>query len=79
MRRFERIVRVTPTFAGERVYLFDGGCVSVVFQLDGDSPGEALALASQAVGAVSRAELRAQVHEDSGGRLELDPPGAGAP
>jgi hypothetical protein len=45
----------------------------VLFQLDGDSPGEALALASQAVGVVSRADLRAQVHEGSGGRIELDP------
>jgi hypothetical protein len=73
MRRMERIRQVTPTFAGERHYLFDGGCLSVVFQLDGDSPGEALALASQAIGVVSRADLRAQVHEDSGGRIELDP------
>jgi hypothetical protein len=75
MRRLERVRQVTPTFAGERHYVFDGGCLSVVFRLDGDSPGEALALASQAVGVVSRAELRAQVHEDSGGRLELDPAG----
>ncbi len=50
-----------------------GGCLSVVFQLDGDNPGEALALASQAVGVVSRDDLSAQVHEDSGGRIDLDP------
>ena len=73
MRRLERVRRVSPTFAGERHYLFDGGCLSVVFRLDGDSPGEALALASQAVGVVSRTDLRAQVHADSGGRIELDP------
>jgi hypothetical protein len=73
MRRLERVRQVSPTFAGERHYLFDGGCLSVVFRLDGDSPGEALALASQAVGVVDRDDLRAQVHEDSGGRLELDP------
>jgi hypothetical protein len=64
---------VSPTYAGERHYEFRGGCLSVLFQLDGDSPGEALALASQAVGVVSRGDLRAQVHEGRGGRIELDP------
>jgi hypothetical protein len=73
MRRYERVRQVSPTYAGERHYEFRGGCLSVLFQLDGDSPGEALALASQAVGVVSRGDLRAQVHEGSGGRIELDP------
>jgi hypothetical protein len=73
MRRLERVRRVSPTFAGERYYVFDGGCLTFVFHLAGDSPGEGLALASQVVGAVSRAALRAQVHHDSGGRLGLDP------
>ena len=74
MRRYERIHQMSPTFEGERHYLFDGGCLSVVFQLDGDSPGEALALASQTIGVISRDDLRAQVREASGGRIELDPP-----
>jgi len=74
MRRFERVRQMSPTFDGERQYLFDGGCLTVVFQLDGDSPGEALALASQTIGVISRDDLRAQVHEASGGRIELDPP-----
>ncbi len=74
MRRFERVRQLSPTYSGERQYLFDGGCLSVVFQLDGDSPGEALALASQTIGVISRDDLRAQVREASGGRLELDPP-----
>jgi hypothetical protein len=73
MRRYERVRQVSPTYAGERHYEFRGGCLSVVFQLDGGSPGEALALASQAVGVVSRDDLSAQVHSDSGGRIELDP------
>jgi hypothetical protein len=73
MRRLERVIRVSPTFAGERFYVFDGGCLTFVFHLAGDSPGEALALASQVVGTVSRAALRAQVRHDSGGRLGLDP------
>jgi len=74
MRRLERVDRVTPSYAGKRYYLFDGGCVTVVFALSGNSAGEALALASQAVGVVSRDELRAQVRQASGGRLSLDPP-----
>jgi hypothetical protein len=73
MRRLERVRRVSPTYAGERYYVFPGGCLSMVFQLHGDSPGEALALASQSVGVVSRADLRQQVHRDSDGRIELDP------
>jgi hypothetical protein len=73
MRRLERVGRMSPTYAGTRYYLFDGGCLTVVFRLDSDSPGEALALASQAVGVVSRADLQQQVRDESGGRLELDP------
>jgi hypothetical protein len=77
MHQFQRVRRLSPTFAGERHYVFRGGCLTVVFRLDDDSPGEALALASQAVGVVSRADLRAQVHQDSDGRVELDPPREG--
>src|SRR3954452_5208021 len=73
MNRLERVRQVSPTYSGERHYVFRGGCLSFVFRLDGDSPGEALALASQAVGVVSREDLSAQVHSDSGGRIELDP------
>jgi hypothetical protein len=73
--RMERVRRVSPTYAGERFYVFRGGCLSILFQLDGDSPGEALALASQTVDVVSRTDLRAQVHRESGGRIELDPSG----
>jgi hypothetical protein len=73
MRRLERVGRMSPTYAGTRYYLFDGGCLTVVFRLDSDSPGEALALASQAVGVVARSDLQRQVRDESGGRLELDP------
>jgi hypothetical protein len=77
MRRWERVLRVSPTFSGERYYVFDGGCLTFVFHLGSGSPGEALALASQTVGVVSRADLRAQVHQRSGGRLDLDPAAEG--
>jgi hypothetical protein len=73
MRRLERVGRTSPSYAGERYYLYEGGCLIVGFSLDGDNAGEALALASQVVGVVSRDDLRAQVHDTSGGRLSLDP------
>jgi hypothetical protein len=75
MHRLERVRRVSPAYAGERYYVFRGGCLTVVFRLDKGSPGEAQALASQAVGVVSREDLQVQVHADSGGRIELDPAG----
>jgi hypothetical protein len=73
MRRLERVRQVSPTYAGERYYLFPGGCLTFVFRLHGDSPGEALALASQAVGMVRRSDIGAQVQNESHGRLSLDP------
>jgi hypothetical protein len=76
MQRFERITRTTPHFEGERYYRFDGGCITFEFRLAGESRAEPLALATQAVGVISRADLIDQVHEDSDGRLSLDPPTA---
>jgi hypothetical protein len=74
MRRLERVDRMSPSYAGARYYLFEGGCVTVVFSLDGRSAGEGLAVASQVVGSVTRADLAAQVRHESRGRLSLDPP-----
>jgi hypothetical protein len=74
MQRFERVTMTTPQFEGERYYVFDGGCIVFDFRLTADNRGEPLALATQVVGAVSRADLRDQVHEESDGRLQLDPP-----
>ena len=74
MDRMERVTMTTPRFEGERYYVFEGGCITFVFRLGGESRGEPLALATQAVGAVSRADLLDQVSEESGGRLHLDTP-----
>jgi hypothetical protein len=74
MRRLERVTRTTPNYLGRRYYVFEGGCITFVFRLSGQSRGEPLALATQVVGVVSREDLRDQVHEQSGGRLTLDPP-----
>ncbi len=77
LRRLERVTEVTPEFHGRRYYLFEGGCLTVVFTLGGEYRGEPLALATQGIGVVSRAHLAAQVREETGGRLELDPPAGG--
>jgi hypothetical protein len=77
MDRFERVRMTTPDFKGERYYVFDGGCLTVVFELTGEGRGEPLALATQAVGVVHREDVLAQVHEESDGRLSLDPAGDG--
>ncbi len=74
MRRLERVMQVFPEYVGQRFYLFDGGCVSVLFTVSGGNRAEALAVVTQGLGAVPRDELRALVQEKSGGRLELDPP-----
>jgi hypothetical protein len=77
MRRYERVTETDPEYHGERYYVFDGGCITFVFKLTGkpgQTRGEPLALATQAVSAVSRADLAAQVREESDGRLRLDPP-----
>jgi hypothetical protein len=73
LRRLERVTTVSPHYMGRRFYVFDGGCITVVFNLEGgENPSEALALATDSVGVVSRAFLQDQVREESGGRLELD-------
>ncbi len=77
MRRLERVNQVTPLYIGRRYYVFDGGCITVVFRLSGENRGEPLAVATQGLGAVPRDLLQAMVHEDSGGRLQLDPPSTG--
>jgi hypothetical protein len=77
MRRFERVTMTTPRFEGKRYYVFDGGCITYVFHLAGDNGenrAEPLALATETVGAVSRADLRAQVRAETDGMLQLDPP-----
>jgi hypothetical protein len=74
MRRFEEVSQLSPQYVGRRWYVFEGGCVAVLFRLSGRDRTEPLAVATQAIGAVSRERLRAHVLEETGGRLQLDPP-----
>jgi hypothetical protein len=77
MRRLEQIEQVSPQFIARRYYVFDGGCITVVFTLAGTDSSEPLAVATQGLGVVPRDDLRDLVREESGGRLELDPPAEG--
>ena len=70
------MTQVHPQYVGTRFYVFDGGCLAMVFRLDGDYRAEPLAVATESIDVVRRADVEAHVHEDSGGRLDLDPPAA---
>jgi hypothetical protein len=74
MRRFERVTQVSPTYIGNRYYVFEGGCITVLFTLSGDDRAEPLAVATQIIGTVPREDVQDLVREESDGRLELDPP-----
>ena len=70
----ERVTQVRPEYVGTRFYVFDGGCLSMAFRLSGDYRAEPLAVATQGIDVVRRADVAAHVHETSGGRLHLDAP-----
>ena len=74
MRRLERVTAVHPQYVGRWFYLFDGGCITLSFKLTGEDRSEPLAVATQGIGAVPRAELQELVREETDGRLDLDPP-----
>jgi hypothetical protein len=59
--------------------VFEGGCVTVTLEVEGADRVEPLAVATAALGMVSRGQLRQAVREDTGGRLTLDPDEEGRP
>lgn len=73
MQRWERVTQVMPHYIGTRFYVFAGGCISVLFRLAGENRAEPLGFATQGIGAVPREAVRAAVHEQTDGRLRLDP------
>ncbi len=76
VRRLEKVVALSPEYVGTRFYVFDGGCLSVHFRLAGEDRAEPLAVATEGIDLVGRAGVEAQVHEETGGRLQLDPAAA---
>jgi hypothetical protein len=78
-RRFEQVSQVSPAYVGTRHYVFEGGCLTMLFRLGGDDRAEPLGVASQGIDVVPRADVEAHVRDKSGGRLQLDAAARGAP
>lgn len=76
-RRYERPTRLAHGFAGERYYVYPGGCTTYRFDLNGATHTQPVNEASTAVGFVSRDAIRAKVRRDTHGRLDLDAAPAG--
>jgi hypothetical protein len=73
VRRLEQVSEVSPGYRGTRFYVFDGGCLAVRFQISGEDRAEPLAVATEGIDLVHRADIEEHVHDETGGRLELDP------
>jgi hypothetical protein len=69
MRRFERTLQLPPNLRSTRYYLFEGGCVTYRFALNGPSTAALVFGGGQALGFEPRETLIAKVHHDSGLRL----------
>jgi hypothetical protein len=72
-RRYERPTRITRGYAGERYYVYPGGCTTYRFDLNGPTHAQPVNEASTAVGFVSRTAIQAKVRRDTDGRINLDP------
>jgi hypothetical protein len=73
VRRLEQVTQVSPAYVGTRFYVFDGGCLTIRFNLGGHDRAEPLAVATQGIDLLARTDVEAHVHEESDGRLQLDP------
>ena len=78
MRRLELVSQLSPVYVGTRFYMFDGGCLAIYFRLAGENRSEPLAVVTEGIDMVRRADVEAHVREDTSGRLELDPAAAGS-
>ena len=77
-RRYERALRVTPGYSGERYYVYAGGCTIYRLRLGPSARAVSVNEAALAVGFVRRDAVRRSVGTTYEGRLELDPPAAGS-
>ena len=77
-RRYQRVDTVQATrFTGAQLYLFPGGCVTYRYDFGQGARAGPISEVTQALGFVSRDQLRKQVLDYTGGRYPLDPPGQG--
>ena len=73
VRRLEQVSEVSPGYRGARFYVFDGGCLTVRFKIAGDDRAEPLAVATEGIDLLHRTDVEQLVHEETDGRLQLDP------
>jgi hypothetical protein len=77
-RRYQRVDTVQATrFSGAQLYVFAGGCVTYLYDFHQGARAGPISEVTQALGFVTRDQLRKQVLDDTGGRYQLDPPGQG--
>ena len=77
-RRYQRVDTVEATrFTGAQLYVFAGGCVTYRYDFRQGARAGPISEVTQALGFVSRDQLRKQVLDYTGGRYPLDPPGQG--
>lgn len=73
-RRYDRGGATGSGYRWQRYYLYSGGCITYDFNLRGNTGAGVVAAVSQALGFVSRDTVAQLVHENTDGRLPLDPP-----
>jgi hypothetical protein len=78
-KRYEQPVRVSSGYAGDRYYVYPGGCTTYRFNLHGPNHAEPVNDASLALDFVTRDSLMSALKEESHGRLKLNPPALGSP
>ena len=71
-RRFERVDRRRPAFAGEWIYRFEGGCSIYSFSFTEADQANALGQIERGVSFIPRRDLADAFHSQAGS--ELDPP-----
>jgi len=80
-RRYQEVISIEPgrRYRGAVYYLFPGGCVTYRLDFRSDEQARPLSEVSLALGFVPRDAVRRTVSDYTHGRLQLDPPSAGAP
>lgn len=71
--RFEFVQSIESGYRGERVYVFDGGCVSIDLAFDVDVSAALVSEVSLALGFVTRPDVNEAVRSVTDGREQVDP------
>jgi hypothetical protein len=72
-RRYERPRQVGHGYAGDRYYVYAGGCTTYTFDLTGQSRAVPVTEVAQAIRFVQRTEVADLVRRMNDGRVVLDP------